>query len=289
MYSDIDHETKIAIEACRSALQVTKGGKNLRLCDVAKGRKVVGHLDFDDVTEVHVAKDDVPISDMSLVKKAAALYGKDEDFNVEHWSDIYKESDANQEYARIIRWTLMQEERLKLSTTSGTLFFRFYSDLAYFEAEKSGDAPKNLQIITKDIAFQWAETVSRICGRDQLEQTLPHFGENNDDELRDYLEVIHFHEKEAENERRSAIRGRQGVGNVEVLFHGNAVHRKTLSSIGESDSRKTKGHRSNKSMIEYGSNEMPAALLENKKAHRRVFSSGGIKEQKNNGIEESNV
>lgn len=236
-----------------------------------------------------MAKDDVPISDMSLVKKAAALYDKDEDSNVEHWSDVHKESDANQEYARIIRWTLMQEERLKLSTTSGTLFFRFYSDLAYFEAEKSGDAPKNLQIITKDIAFQWAETVSRICGRDQLEQTLPHFGENNDDELRDYLEVVHFHQKEAENERKNTIRGRQGVGNVELLFNGNAGHRKTLSSIGESGARKKKGHRSFKSMVEYGSNEMPAALVENKKSHRRVFSFGGIKEQNNNGIEESHV
>jgi len=290
---DLDNETKLHIEACRLSLQATKGGKNLRLCDVAKGRKVVGHLDFDDVIEIHVAKDDVPVSDMSLVEKAAALYDKDEDLNVEQWTDIYKESDAKQKYARTIRWALIQEERLKVSTASGTLLFRFYSDLAYFEAEKLGNAPRNSQIITKDIAFQWAETISRICGRDQLEQLLPHFGEGNEDELIDYLEVVHFHEKEAKNEKRSTSRGLQGVGNREYMFHGNGSQRKTICLGEELQSTKIKidYHRPVKSVVENNSTEILAFIPEKQKPHRRLFSFGERKEHDNidNEIEESQV
>lgn len=190
----------------------------MRLCDVALGRKVVGHLDLADVTEVHVAKDDAPISDMTLVERAAVSFDKDRDLDVEHWSNTDQETEANKKYARIIRWAFTKEERLKISTNSGTLYFRFYSDLAYFEAENEGDLPKESDAITRDIAFQWAETISRICGRSQLRQNLPHFGEQNEDELRDYLELVHFHEKEAENERRKNTRGSQNVGNVELLF-----------------------------------------------------------------------
>ena len=297
-YPDLDEKTKLHSEACRLALQATKGGKNLRLCDVALGRKVVGHLDFADVTELHVAKDDVPVSDMSLVEKAAALFDKEQDLDVEHWSNLYSESEANQKYARIIRWTLMQEERLKISTNSGTLYFRFYSDLAFFEAENLGGVPKNSKAITRDIAFQWAETISRICGRSQLEQNLPHFGEHNEDELRDYLEVVHFHQKEADNERRRNIRGLHNVGNVELLFRGNGFSApknkvkhervKSMVEFGSVDMagtvRTTKDisfeeqgapiskrkHRSTKSMMEFGN----AAQTQQQKGHRRAFSFG---------------
>lgn len=208
---------------------------------------MVGHLDFADVTEVHVAKDDVPISDMTLVEKAAVLFDKEQDLDVEHWSNLYSESDANQKYARIIRWTLIQEERLKISTKSGTLYFRFYSDLAYFNAEHSGEPPGNSHYIARDIAFQWAETISRICGRSQLQQTLPHFGEENDAELRDYLQVVHFHEREAINEKKNSNRGMQNVGNVELLFVGAK----------ETGSTKRKGtHERIKSMVEFPRTEI---------------------------------
>lgn len=210
---------------------------------------MVGHLDFADVTEVHVAKDDVPLSDMTLLEKAAVSFDKEQDLDVEHWSNVYCENEANQKYARyarIIRWTLTQEERLRISTNSGTLYFRFYSDLAHFEAENSGEPSKNIHAIARDIAFQWAETISRICGRSQLKQNLPHFGEENEAELRDYLEVVHFHEKEAENERKNNILGVQNVGNVELLFVGTK----------ERGSAKKVKHERIKSMVEFATSDM---------------------------------
>jgi len=245
--SDLDQESNIHCEACRLALQATKGGKNLRLCDVSLGRKVVGHLDFADVTEVHVAKDDVPVSDMTLVEKAAILFDEREDLDIEYWYNLSSDTEANKKYARVIRWALIQEERLKVSTTSGTLYFRFYSDLERFEAKSSEQSSKKTDVIAKDIAFQWAETISRICGRSQLKQNLPHFGEENEAELRDYLEVVHFHEKEAENERKNSSRGVLNVGNVERLFIGTKDY---------GPKKKKLKVKQNKSTLEIGMAEM---------------------------------
>jgi len=259
--SDLDENTRIHCEACRLALKATKGGKDLRLCDVALGRKVVGHLDFADVTEVVVARDDQPISDMTLVEKAAVLFDKEQDLDVEHWSKLYSETEANQKYARIIRWTLIQEERLKISTNSGTLYFRFYSDLAFF-GNGNSEPPNNSHAIARDIAFQWAGTISRICGRSQLQQNLPHFGEENEAELRDYLKVVHFHEKEAGNEIRNSSRGVQNIDNVERLFVGTK----------ECDSAKKKvKHKRIKSLIEFGS-----AVSTLKQTHRKVESMSAL-------------
>lgn len=245
-YSDLDEKTNLHSEACQLALQATKGGKGLRLCDVARGRKVVGHLDFADVTEIHVEKDDVPVSDLSLVETAASFFRKEHDLDLEYWSNVYPESEPSKNYARIIRWTLFEEDRLKISTGSGTLFFRFYSDLAHYECQKV-ELSKNCHDIKRNIAFQWAETISRICGRDQLEQDLPHFGEQNEAELRDYLEVIHFHEKEAENERRTNGRAVQNVGNVELLF---------LGTSGSNASKRRGIHKRIKSMADLSSVEV---------------------------------
>jgi Mlo family len=194
-------------KALLSALQATKGGKGLRLCDVATGRKVVGHLDLADITEVHVEQDEDAISDVSLLEKAAERYHSKDDLAVEFWHDdkyCPLETDPKR-FARAIRWTIMKEERLKLTTLSGTLVLRFFSDLECAEIEKLGNTTE-LHTLNQDIALQWAETIARIVGQDQLHQALPHFGENNDEELRDYLEVVHFHNKEAEKARKKADR-----------------------------------------------------------------------------------
>ncbi|KAG7343077.1 Mlo family protein [Nitzschia inconspicua] len=192
--------------ALLSALQATKGGKGLRLCDVATGRKVVGHLDLADVNEIHVEQDGDAVCDVSLLEKAAERYHSKNDIAVEYWHDHgLMETDTNR-FARAIRWTIMKEERLKLTTLSGTLVLRFYSDLEWAENERIASATET-HTLNQNIALQWAETVARIVGQDQLKQALPHFGENNEDELRDYLEVVHFHNKEAEKARKKTDRG----------------------------------------------------------------------------------
>jgi hypothetical protein len=203
-----ENESKGHERALLSALQATKGGKGLRLCDVAVGRKVVGHLDLADVTEVHVEQDDDVASGAALLERTAEWYCSSNDMAVEYWHDDSSSplETIHKRYARAIRWTIMKEDRLKLTTPSGTLVLRFYSDLECAEVEKQGNAAKR-HALSRSIALQWAETVARIAGQNQLNQALPHFGENNDDALRDYLEVVRFHSKEVAKARKKADRG----------------------------------------------------------------------------------
>jgi len=271
--SDLDEDTQKHSEACLLALQATKGGKNLRLCDVARGRKVVGHIDFTDVTEIHVEKDDIPVCDVSLVEKDYTSYEKKKDLNTEHWSNPSSANETNEKCARCIRWSLYQEDRLKISTKTGTLYFRFYSDLSLFEAEES-ETHQGSNHITRDIAFQWAETACRICGRNQLDQNLPHFGQSNEAELQDYLEIVRFHEKEAEDGVKSVGRGvksvskrklkhqrtksmmdlsRAGIDEKSTVAFGSMEMNSTLvkKSVQEVGPKSTRLHRVSKSMIDF--------------------------------------
>ena len=104
---------------------------------------------------------------------------------------------------------------------------------------------------SSDEPFQWAETFTRICGRDQLEQLLPHFGEGSEDELKDYLETDNFHEREAEEEKKLILRGLKGTGKYGFLM----AQRKS----------KYVGKGLNQSAaVEYGNSELPASKETNK-------------------------
>lgn len=54
----VDEEVSLDVagDAARQTLIATKGGKGLRLCDVAAGRRVVGHLHFSEIHSVHVER-----------------------------------------------------------------------------------------------------------------------------------------------------------------------------------------------------------------------------------------
>jgi hypothetical protein len=41
----------------------------------------------------------------------------------------------------------------------------------------------------KEGALLWCQTISHLCGPRQLKQKLPHFGENADKELLDFIEM----------------------------------------------------------------------------------------------------
>lgn len=198
-----DEHLRHHVDSCRSALRATKGGKGLRLCDVALGRKVVGQLDLSRVTEVHVEQDVDVFSDSSTLEKVAVLLGDKNDMASEYWYDSQMHQAGNHEYPRAVRWLTMHEERLKLTTEAGTLHLRFYADLAYAEAELNNSLCHDMSTLKKEVAFQWAESVVRIVGPQQLyKQKLPHFGEGNEEELHDYLEINHFHEKELASARK---------------------------------------------------------------------------------------
>jgi hypothetical protein len=176
--------------ACREALVATKGGKGLRLCDIAASRRVVGHLSLSDITGVYVDRElptvtasrnskeavDVDIEEMKM--KPAELWQADGD------GDFLSSRLAS-------RWDVVMQDRLKIETRSGTLHLRFYADLVDSEThpERSVEEVGDDSPLYKDVAFQWAQTIVHICVH-QLKQDLPHFGHNDSSELRDYLHMV---------------------------------------------------------------------------------------------------
>jgi hypothetical protein len=245
------------------ALNATKGGNGLRLCDVAAGRKVVGHLDLSEVTEVHVERD-MPLEELALLDEMQQSNTADEP-PTEYWQTASRhvsESDAARP-PRNIRWAKIKEDRLKLTSMHGTLVLRYYSDLEDSETHPDRSAMENEEhgTLTKNIAFQWAQTIARFCGRDHLKQMLPHFGDDTSEELRDYLEVVHYHEKEAEKEA-----------------HKKGHVRKRSTALGQFDhpvSPKKSSSQILKASTSFGDNiELPTGAKTFKTVLRRAVSAG---------------
>jgi hypothetical protein len=258
--------------ATRTAMTATKGGNGLRLCDVAVGRKVVGHLALSEITELHVERS-MPVVDLSLLKDIDDVSGNST-LKSEYWSeDTTKQKTEASETncSRNARWAKVKEDRLKLTSIHGTLVLRFYSDLEDTEShlEQSTKEFEAEGPLRKNISFQWVQTISRFCGLDQLRQSLPHFGDNTCEELRDFLVVVDYHDKEAgeakkksHNRRKSSI-SMQGIpleemqtspqSNSRKAFHRSsrsfggealgrkAFHRSTHSFGGETEARARAG------------------------------------------------
>ena len=199
--SSLPHELRRKKAALQHALQATRGGKGLRLIDVAAGRKVVGHLDLSDVTQIHVERDN-PLLDVSHIEENEPGMDTFSQVPSEYWQKPTSIETLTE--SRGLRWAKVMEDRLKIVSLQGTLYLRYYSDLNEAEAHREKLEPHDLvpDIITKDIALQWAQTLVHICGQDQLKQKLPNFGTNDTNELRDYLEVVHFKSDEAKGHRR---------------------------------------------------------------------------------------
>ena len=102
---------------------------------------------------------------------------------------------------------------------------RFFSDLECTESHAEASATENEASgpLRKNVAFQWAQTISHICGKEKLQQALPHFRENNSEELRDLLEFSNNHEKEHNQVLRN-LKGEAGAG---ALM--KPIHRRTRS------------------------------------------------------------
>jgi hypothetical protein len=241
------------------AIQATHGGKGLRLCDVTVGRKIVGHLGLGDITEVHVERD-MPVEDIALLN-AGEVANDEIELQFEYWSKPKDRKSDTIIPSRNIRFAKIKEDRLKLTSMHGTLYLRFYSDLEDAEAHLERLLAENEMQgpLAKDIAFQWAQTIARLNGREQLKQNLPHFGDGTSEELRDYLEVV------SEKDRKSHSRKKSSLAFGQNFFsHLNAA---------ETESRHA--------MARHASSLVVSEPSSDKKGQRKIFQSS-----KSFGVEE---
>eukprot|EP00934_Nitzschia_sp_Nitz4_P003479 Nitzschia sp. Nitz4//scaffold93_size78505//21682//26953//NITZ4_005417-RA/size78505-augustus-gene-0.48-mRNA-1//-1//CDS//3329560279//3469//frame0 len=217
------HEEKDALVA---AMQATRGGKSLRLMDVARGRKMVGHVALSDIVEVKVERD-MPWHDVSQLIEMEGPFDASSQPCTEFWS---KENHVeNSEYSRNIRWAKVKEDRVKICFARGTLLLRFYTDLIDVENAPTEEGLNGE--LKKNVAFQWAQTVAHICGTDQLKQMLPHYGAGDETELQDYLEVIHHVKEETRGHRRARSSMLMDAGQITAWKDDSRGHRRTRSSM----------------------------------------------------------
>lgn len=220
-------------EAGRQALAATKGGKNLRLCDVSAGRRVIGHMSFSDIVSVYVER--VPRLPESVPRSAQETTAELNHGHVEYWQDKPEDDRGESLVDRQKRWDSIHQDSLRIETISGVLYLRFCFDLEDTEAhpERVIAESDETNPIYKDTALQWAQTIIRQCKVGQLKQPLPHFGANDQSELRDFLQIVPREEKTRGHRRfasasvrnptkpnrhaRSPSRGRRSVSELPTL------------------------------------------------------------------------
>jgi len=186
-------------------LRRSRGGKGLQLSEIAQafsqlGRRIIGHLKLSEVTEVHVERR------IPMTESDGARTGNESQDQLQ--SECWLDHQRHQEGAnRSLRWQRVNEDRLRLVSEHYSLLLRFYSDLD--DAETCAKDPTVEDEATgklrKDIALQWAQTIAYTCGKEKLNQKLPHFGENNSDELRDLLTIVQKHNESETSRRRKSI------------------------------------------------------------------------------------
>jgi hypothetical protein len=204
-------------EGTRQAVIATKGGEGLRICDVAVGRRIVGRLSIADVSTIHVER----ISpNMHEAHKNDHDSGIIEVVQTEFWMRPLRGSAVSRTECRTNKWSTLHQDLLTIETVHGhTLFLRFYSDF-----ERCSEQLSSMDLCEKDehcIAFQWAQQIGRLCGKEQLRnQQLPHFCDGTLNELRDYLLVTAHKPSEGKgrllqaSSRRSQLKRNKSYWNV---------------------------------------------------------------------------
>ena len=174
-------------DTVRQALIATKGGKGLRLRDVALGRRVVGHLELSEITGIKVER----FSPLPLKEDEGLPEVDLEDGCSMHQDEYWQKTKTPTAHrARQHRWKHAMEDRLKLVSTQGELYLRFFTDLEEWENNASSRVDTIGSELVKNQTLLWTQTIGRLCGTEQLQQKLPHLGDDGSAELLDYMEFL---------------------------------------------------------------------------------------------------
>jgi len=214
-------------ENVRQALIATKGGKELRLSDVLFGRRIIGQLSLDDIEAVNIERI-LPHTFDATNQITDQVTTPTPD---EYWKEVKHDRVPNTVTegetlnveavrSRCNRWSDVNEDRLKLKTKHDTLYLRFYNDLDNAEqnlermkAENDGKGP-----VVNNNSILWCQTIGRLVGATKLDQELPHFGDMNDDELRDYI-IISEHEDSKGKDRMSLLSAMKPLNTMRQRGH----------------------------------------------------------------------
>mmetsp|Transcript_29879 Transcript_29879/g.44946 ORF Transcript_29879/g.44946 Transcript_29879/m.44946 type:complete len:711 (+) Transcript_29879:385-2517(+) len=180
----------------------TNGGKGLRLCDVAKGRKILSQFDLDDIDFVDIEHRLATVSDSTNDVESG------HEQLLEFWQGGNDHIDGYRSHKMDLRWCNVNEDRLKVHFKSGggtTLFMRFTVDLKEMERRKLElHAGEELSDIGRQ-AKVWCRSIAHLRGANNLtRQSLPHF--NDDHEMDDFIELCPREEEAQEGRLKTLLR-----------------------------------------------------------------------------------
>ncbi len=186
-----DDQIDSKIVELKKKLRQQKGGKGISLSDVVVGREVLGRLPINDITEIKVVRMP-PGTKHILTKKEKKIdiekaEASSNDFNCEFWTD---DSENRLKFTPVTndRWGKVMEDDLVLHSPQGTLCVRFLVDLLA-EGRKEKRSTNPYIFDTNEGSLLWCQTISHLCGTQQLKQTLPNFGKESKVELIDFVEI----------------------------------------------------------------------------------------------------
>lgn len=191
---DDDIHTSRATEEKKNAVQeamtANHGGKGLLLSDIAAGRRIVGHTDVTRITSIKIQLHS-PVEHLTEASSPENKASSTLTCN-EYWNKSANPSEINDVYFQE-HFDRMRTGHLKIQDEyDHIILLRFLCDLDMKEKTQSQNFSK--KVIKDDLktmmSLLWCHTLVRQLGTDQLNQKLPHFGNDNDDELNDYVEEI---------------------------------------------------------------------------------------------------
>jgi hypothetical protein len=182
-----DKDIESRRDSVTDILRSHKGGKGISLSDAITGREIIGRLALEDIDEIKVQRfpaRKLKVQKRKIREKDAVTCCDGQDFSSEFWGAERLASTGHCTDSTDERFKRVMEDNLILYSRQGTLCLRFLVDLVN---EERGE--RNSIFEMKEGALLWCQTISHLCGPRQLKQKLPHFGENADKELLDFIEM----------------------------------------------------------------------------------------------------
>jgi hypothetical protein len=186
--------------AKNNALKV--GGKGMSLSDAVMDRVVLGRLDLCDIDHMKVQRCPPLQEKLSMPKlseRDVEYASESSEFSSECWEKMRNDTPPLRYlYGECPdkRFLHVMEDTLILQSPQGTLCLRFLVDLVDEECRRFDDRTTNIYSFGENNgALLWCQSISHVCGPQQLKQKLNHFGQDEERELLDFVEM---------NERKSS-------------------------------------------------------------------------------------
>lgn len=271
LFDSVENEDGLRLMPTDFSAFNNNGGRNARLCDIARDRKVLDKFNLEDVDFVDI-EHRKPSTEGNDVTDQEDIEAINSNNLLEYWEGGNCSIDDHQSDAMDKRWSRVDEDRLKIHFNANqmTLFLRFFVGLKEMEEKKSSHSFADDPNLMNHVGAQtklWCRTIARceclslilgvylyemtksephtfrfanfdrLRGANNLRQNLPHFGDDGDGELEDFIEVCDRND-DVDNRRptrRTMLRRGKSFADLTANDDlNNSRHRRIMHNRGKS-------------------------------------------------------